>query len=130
MLLEKIKLKSRVDGVILFNNDNMCKTVKIGWSIICLSLLSEQKCLGENIWFSLYIDVKKLLGRLFVKYLAKGKDGLSLYLTQNKNLIKSGRIIGRDQGAYKNIQSFTTSPNCAYQLWPLYKYISRFCWIF
>lgn len=92
-------VKSRVDGVILFNNEYIDETIhairKYGLPMVVIG----KKISGENIG-SIYIDVKKAAKEIVEKYLAVGKKDI-VYITPKQNLIKNDDIIEGIQETYK-----------------------------
>lgn len=92
-------VKSRVDGVILFNNEYIDDTIrsirKYGLPMVVIG----KKISDENIG-SIYIDVKKAAEEIVDKYLAAGKKDI-IYITPKQNLIKNDDIIEGIQETYK-----------------------------
>ena len=98
-------VKSRVDGVILFNNENIDEMIE---SIVKYKLPIGKKISGDNIG-SIYIDVKKAAEEIVDRYLAKGKDDI-VYILPKQNLIKSDEIIEGIKETYKKYDKvFTTN---------------------
>lgn len=92
-------VKSRVDGVILFNNEYIDYTIesiqKYGLPIVVIG----KKVSGENLG-SIYIDVKKAAEEIVEMYLARDKQDI-VYVTPKQNLIKNDDIIEGIKETYK-----------------------------
>lgn len=92
-------VKSRVDGVILFNNEHIDHTIKsiqkYGLPIVVIG----QKISGENLG-SIYIDVKKAAKEIIEKYLEIGKKDI-IYVTPRQNLINNKEILEGIKETYK-----------------------------
>ncbi|MFV0395087.1 MAG: LacI family DNA-binding transcriptional regulator [Coprobacillaceae bacterium] len=92
-------VKSRVDGVILFNNEHIDYTIssiqKYGLPIVVIGKKISRKNIG-----SIYIDVKKAAEEIVGRYLDAGKKDI-VYITPEQNLIKSEDVIEGIKDTYK-----------------------------
>lgn len=92
-------VKSRVDGVILFNNEHIDYTIssiqKYGLPIVVIG----KKISGKNIG-SIYIDVKKAAEEIVDRYLSAGKKDI-VYISPEQNLIKNEEVIDGIKDTYK-----------------------------
>ncbi len=92
-------IKSRVDGVILFNND---KTEEMIISLSKYSLpivVIGEKISGENMG-SIYIDVEQAASQIIDSYLVRGDKDIA-YVSPRQNLIKNESVISGIKAAYK-----------------------------
>lgn len=84
-------VKSRVDGVVLFNDQNIDYTIesisKYGLPMVVIG----KKISGENIG-SVYVDVKQAAKEVCEKYLSEGKKDI-IYITPKQNLINTEEMI-------------------------------------
>lgn len=92
-------VKSRADGVILFNNEHIDYTIasikKYGLPIVVIGKRISEKNIG-----SIYIDVKKAASEIIDSYLAAGKKDI-VYVSPEQNLIKNEDIIEGIKESYK-----------------------------
>lgn len=92
-------VKSRVDGVILFNNEHIDHTInsieKYGLPIVVIG----KKISGESLG-SIYIDVKRAAAEITEKYLSMGKKDM-VYVAPKQNLIKNDDVIIGIKEIYK-----------------------------
>lgn len=92
-------VKSRVDGVILFNNEHIDYTISSIKKYNLPIVVIGKKISGENIG-SIYIDVKKAAEEIVDRYLSAGKKDM-VYITPEQNLIKSEEVIEGIKDTYK-----------------------------
>lgn len=84
-------VKSRVDGVILFNNEHIDYTIasikKYGLPMVVIGKKVSEKNIG-----SIYIDVKKAVSEVIDSYLVAGKKDI-VYIAPEQNLIKNEDVL-------------------------------------
>ena len=92
-------VKSRVDGVILFNDDNIDLMIEsISKYNLPIVVIGKQVS-AENIG-SVFIDVKSATEEIISKYLEAGKDDI-IVVTPKQNLIKNDDILTGIKETYK-----------------------------
>lgn len=89
-VIERI-VKSRVDGVILFNNERIQQMIE-GLERYNLPIVTIGKQMSDETMGSIYIDVKSATSQIIDKYLEKGRNNI-LYVCPQQNLIKSDDIV-------------------------------------
>jgi LacI family transcriptional regulator len=92
-------VKSRVDGVVLFNNEHISYMIsslrKYGLPMVIIG----KKISGKNMG-SIYIDVKKAAMEIVDRYLESGKSDI-VYIAPEQNLINNEEILQGIRDAYK-----------------------------
>ncbi|MGN1182565.1 MAG: LacI family DNA-binding transcriptional regulator [Faecalibacillus sp.] len=97
-VLEKV-VKTRADGVILFNNDQidqeigLVKKYKIPAVII-------GSCVSDELIGSIYIDAKKVAFDIIDGYLKEGKNDI-VFISPKQNLVKTEDLISGIKEAYQ-----------------------------
>ncbi|WP_249030508.1 LacI family DNA-binding transcriptional regulator [Tannockella kyphosi] len=91
-------IKSRVDGVILFNNEHIDQMIE-GIDRYHLPIVVIGKQISNETMGSIYIDVKNAAKELIMPYIEKGKTDI-LYVSPKQNLIKNDDVIEGIQEAY------------------------------
>lgn len=97
-VLEKV-VKTRADGVILFNNDQidqeigLVKKYKIPAVII-------GSCVSDELIGSIYIDAKKVAFDIIDEYLKEGKNDI-VFISPKQNLVKTEDLISGIKEAYQ-----------------------------
>lgn len=96
-LVEKL-VKSRADGVILFNNEFLEEEIQqISKYKIPIVVVGDYK-VGKNLG-SIHTNVKQAINEIAVKYLEKGIDDI-LFVTTHQNLISESEMISGLKEAY------------------------------
>ena len=97
-VLEKV-VKTRADGVILFNNDQidqeieLVKKYKIPAAVI-------GTCVSDELIGSIYIDAKKVAFNIIDSYLKIGKKDI-VFVSPKQNLVKTDDLIAGIKEAYQ-----------------------------
>lgn len=98
-VIEKV-VKSRADGVILFNNDQIDDEIELirKYKIPAVVIGSQ---VSDELMGSIYVDAEKIAYDIATEYLRKGKKDI-VFVEANQNLIKTVDMIKGFENAYKD----------------------------
>ena len=100
MVIEKI-VKSRADGVILFNNDQIKEEIDLVKKYKIPSVVIGYRVSDEYMG-SIYVDAKKIAFEIVDQYLTQGKKDI-VFVSPKQNLIRVDELIkGIDEAYEKN----------------------------
>lgn len=97
-LVEKL-IKSRVDGVILFNNENLATEIEKISSYDMPIVVIGDRISAEN-QGSIYVDARKITYELATSYLDKGVSDIAFF-TARQNLVKKEELVEGFKQAYE-----------------------------
>ncbi len=97
-LVEKL-IKSRVDGVILFNNENLTTEIEKISSYDMPIVVIGDRISAEN-QGSIYVDARKITYELATSYLDKGVSDIAFF-TARQNLVKKEELVEGFKQAYE-----------------------------
>ena len=98
LLLKKV-VKSRADGVILFNNEEIEKEIALVNKYKIPAVVIGTSVTGKYMG-SIFADAKKIAYEVVDKYLAQGKSDI-LFVSPKQNLINIEEMITGIQEAYQ-----------------------------
>lgn len=98
-VIEKV-VKSRADGVILFNNEEIAQEIELVNKYKIPSVVIGSQVSSEYMG-SIYVDAKKIAYEIIDKYLKIGKKDI-VFISPKQNLIKSEDLLLGIKEAYAN----------------------------
>lgn len=97
-VIEKV-VKSRADGVILFNNEEVEKEIKLVKKYKIPSVVIGSRVSNEFMG-SIFVDAKEITFEIVDRYLEKGKKDI-VFVSPKQNLIKTEDMIAGFEDAYE-----------------------------
>lgn len=103
-VLEKV-VKTRADGVILFNNDQIDQEIELVRKYKIPAVVIGA-CVSDELIGSIYIDAKQVAFKIIDSYLNKGKSDI-VFVSPKQNLVRTDDLIAGIKDAYaKHHQTF------------------------
>lgn len=96
-VLEKV-VKTRADGVILFNNDQIDHEIELVKKYKIPAVVIGA-CVSDDLIGSIYIDAKKIAFDIISSYLEKGKNDI-IFISPKQNLVRTEELLAGIKDAY------------------------------
>ncbi len=96
-VLEKV-VKTRADGVILFNNDHIDHEIELVRKYKIPAVIIGS-CVSDDLIGSIYIDAKKIAFNIINEYLNKGKNDI-VFVSPKQNLVRTEDLLSGIKEAY------------------------------
>ncbi len=100
-VLEKV-VKTRADGVILFNNDQIDQEIELVRKYKIPAVVIGA-CVSDELIGSIYIDAKQVAFQIIDSYLKKGKSDI-VFVSPKQNLVRTNDLIAGIKEAYAQHQ--------------------------